>query len=156
MVQVLFGIINYPGIDIKHHETLQVRHWRPQIMLTLNLSIYLSIYGIISININKYIYEHPHCQFNRSRAMLSPGQLWPPSWPSHPAPSWRTQPGPGYWWDPVLLCKATKLGTPYNGSDLISLLDYNICTEAPPLHIYFWNFQVFQIPSLIWPWTPSL
>ena len=31
----IFGIINYLGIDIKHHESMQVRHWRSLIMLTL-------------------------------------------------------------------------------------------------------------------------
>ena len=33
--QVLFGIINYLGIDIKHHESMEVRHWRPLIMLLI-------------------------------------------------------------------------------------------------------------------------
>ena len=31
----IFGIINYLGIDIKHHESMQVRQWRPLIMLLI-------------------------------------------------------------------------------------------------------------------------
>ena len=70
IVQVLFDIINYLGIDITHHESMQVRHWRPLIMLPICIySCWLCIWFKSSAQVNIWYNQLPRHRQRRTLIM---------------------------------------------------------------------------------------